>query len=222
MKNRGYLIGFLILSMVYLILILSSNQSALPFIKPLLIPALMIWVIMEKVSSRALLSALFFSLLGDVLLIFDHSSYFIAGLSSFLVTQLIYTYIFSRDLKLSFKTIGVFLPFLASYLTFFLFFIWNGLGELKIPVIIYATVITTMLLMALARFRSHKNPGNAQIAFGALLFVISDSLLAYKMFQSGLVTDSFWIMLTYLAAQFFIANGIRVSEELKTFYPTHN
>lgn len=222
MKNKGYLLVFFGLSLVYLILTLVESKFLLPFIKPWLIPALLLWVVMEKVSSKALITALFFSFLGDVLLIFEQQSFFIFGLSAFLITQVFYTYIFSKKIKLNFKIIGVFLPFLASYMTLFLFLIWNGLKDLKIPVIVYALIISMMLLMALARFRSHKNLGNAQIAFGALLFVVSDSLLAFKMFQSHFNTDSFWIMLTYLAAQYLIANGIRVDEQLKTFSQSHN
>jgi uncharacterized membrane protein YhhN len=125
-------------------------------------------------------------------------------------------------LKFSFKNIGVFLPYLTAYLIVLLFFIWNELGNHTIPVIVYAVVITNMRLMALTRFRNQKNTGNAQIVIGALLFITSDSLLAFQMFRSGFITDSFWIMLTYLAVQLFIANGIRVSEQFKTISPKHS
>jgi len=46
------------------------------------------------------------------------------------------------------------------------------------------------------------------VVFGAILFVISDSILAIRKFKMPVAQGDFLIMLTYLAAQFLITWGI--------------
>jgi uncharacterized membrane protein YhhN len=83
-----------------------------------------------------------------------------------------------------------------------------SLGDLKIPVTIYASVISIMLLFAFNGFLVWENPGNKYIFVGAIVFVISDSILAVNKFYSPIERSSFFIMLTYLVAQYLIVVGI--------------
>ncbi|MNR13000.1 YhhN-like protein [compost metagenome] len=83
-----------------------------------------------------------------------------------------------------------------------------SLGDLKIPVIVYASVISIMLLFAFNGFLVWKNPGNKYIFVGAIVFVISDSILAINKFYAPVERSSFFIMLTYLVAQYLIVVGI--------------
>jgi uncharacterized membrane protein YhhN len=52
-----------------------------------------------------------------------------------------------------------------------------------------------------------KKPANWYI-LGAVLFVSSDSLVAFNKFYNPLVLSSFIIMITYLIAQYLIVSGI--------------
>jgi uncharacterized membrane protein YhhN len=79
---------------------------------------------------------------------------------------------------------------------------------MKIPVTIYALVISIMLLMSIKAFFEWKKPANLLVLIGALLFVISDSILAINKFYTILPFSSFLIMSTYLGAQYFIVKAI--------------
>jgi uncharacterized membrane protein YhhN len=65
-----------------------------------------------------------------------------------------------------------------------------------------------MLLFAFKGFLMWKKPANWYILIGAVLFVSSDSLVAFNKFYHPLVLSSFIIMITYLIAQYLIVSGI--------------
>jgi uncharacterized membrane protein YhhN len=81
------------------------------------------------------------------------------------------------------------------------------LGSLKIPVIVYAAVICTMLLCSLHVFLKVKSPSNIFYLLGAASFVLSDSLLAFNKFYQPFPFAAVCIMLTYCAAQYGIVKG---------------
>ena len=86
------------------------------------------------------------------------------------------------------------------------------LGELKIPVTLYATVISGMLLCSLHIYYKTLAPANIYFILGAILFVLSDSLLAINKFYQPFPMASVGIMLTYCLAQYFIIRGCISSE----------
>ncbi len=78
---------------------------------------------------------------------------------------------------------------------------------MKIPVTVYGLVISTMLLFAL-HVASIKNREAAKwLLTGAILFVISDSVLAINKFYYPFEYSGVLIMLTYGMAQWFIVKG---------------
>jgi uncharacterized membrane protein YhhN len=81
-------------------------------------------------------------------------------------------------------------------------------GALKIPVIIYALIICSMLLSSIYIYPIIKPPFNGFFVTGALLFVFSDSLLALNKFYHPFTLAGAGIMLTYCAAQYFIVIGV--------------
>jgi len=48
---------------------------------------------------------------------------------------------------------------------------------------------------------------NGIIIAGAVLFIISDALIAYPMFVAPITHSSFWVMFTYYAAQALLTYG---------------
>ena len=82
------------------------------------------------------------------------------------------------------------------------------LGDLEIPVSIYATVISIMLLFAFNGLLVWERPGNLLVFLGAFFFVVSDSILAVNKFYTPIPKSSFFIMITYLLAQYLIVLGI--------------
>ncbi|MFH6944914.1 lysoplasmalogenase [Flavobacterium sp. FlaQc-50] len=216
MKNPPLLKIYIGFSTVYLLLLLSGYESFDLFLKPILIPLLGFGVYFYKKfpSKNTLLTALLFSWIGDVILLFADIAeiYFILGLVSFLLSHLVYCVLFNKQTKTQNKKkrtlflIGSLV--IACYLIGMLTVLLPSLGELKIPVIVYASAISFMLLLAFNGFLIWKKPGNQYVFIGALMFVISDSILAINKFYAPIEKSSFFIMLTYLVAQYLIVIGI--------------
>lgn len=216
MKNPLLLKIYIGFSTVYLLFLLSGYESYDLFLKPILIPLLGFGVYFHKKfpSKNTLLTALLFSWIGDVVLLFADIAeiYFILGLVAFLISHLVYCTLFNKQVKnQNKKNKTLFLIgnlVIACYLIGMLTVLLPTLGELKIPVIVYATVISFMLLLAFNGFLIWKKPGNQYVFVGAIVFVISDSILAINKFYAPIEKSSFFIMLTYLVAQYLIEIGI--------------
>jgi uncharacterized membrane protein YhhN len=86
--------------------------------------------------------------------------------------------------------------------------LYSRLGGMKIPVLIYAIVLTAMVLVALFRFGKTNSSSFAMVFGGAILFMISDSLIAINKFLEPLHLAGLWIMTTYIAAQYLIVTGL--------------
>ena len=83
----------------------------------------------------------------------------------------------------------------ALYYATLITLLYPYLGEMKIAVPVYGIVISFMLLLALHMlFISNKSAGQMMMA-GAILFVISDSILAINKFYSPLQNAGILIML---------------------------
>ena len=79
---------------------------------------------------------------------------------------------------------------------------------MKIPVIVYALVISIMLYVVIQLHLSTKQKATRILVWGAIFFVLSDSILAINKFYTPINWSSFWIMSTYLTAQFLLVYGI--------------
>lgn len=156
------------------------------------------------------LSALAFSLLGDVLLMFvAHSPiYFMFGLVAFLIAHLLYIFVFLKRRNLIKKPIALFVFFII-YATVLMLLLMDGLGEMLFPVLLYMVVILTMATMAFLREGMVSKTSYYFVCIGAVMFLISDSLLAINKFNGTFVFANTLIMLTYAMAQYFIVFGIK-------------
>lgn len=155
-----------------------------------------------QAQQKLLVVALLCSAAGDAFLGIDGERLFVPGLASFLVAHVFYTVLFvrggspalSRRRRIVFAAI---VAFAVGYATV----LWPLLGALRWPVAAYMTVITVMALCSL-RMRSPLLP------LGAILFMISDSLIALGKFQLAAewLGPSVWI--TYAAAQLLLTYGL--------------
>jgi uncharacterized membrane protein YhhN len=216
MKNIIFFKIYIIFSIVYLLILSSGYESLDLFLKPALIPLLGFGVYFyQKFPSRkTLLIALLFSWIGDVILLFADIAeiYFILGLVSFLISHIAYCVLFNKqitgEIQINKALFGIGSLIIAFYLIGMVLVLMPNLGELKIPVIIYAAVISTMLLFAFNGYLIWKKPGGLYVFLGAVSFVVSDSILAINKFDTPIIKSSFFIMLTYLVAQYLIVVGI--------------
>ena len=183
--------------------------------KPLLLPVLIILLASATGAVRGkkiMLVALFFSWMGDVLLMFEsrHALFFIFGLVCFLTTHILYIIYFlsisSENISLL-KKYPLLIALVAAYGVSLVWLLFPHLAGLKIPVMVYAAVICTMLLCSLHIFHKVNSTANILYVSGALFFVLSDSLLAVNKFYQPLAYAGVFIMLTYCLAQYLIVRG---------------
>ena len=199
---------------VYLVIMGLGMKEYNYFLKPILIPSLILLVFISDnfKSKGALISALTLSTLGDVLLLFTEEGplYFIMGLVAFLTAHLFYIYIFFNKIKTNFpkQGVGISTSLILVYLMVLLNTMWDKLAEMKIPVVVYAVVISTMLWLAIRIYFQNYAKNALIILLGALFFVISDSTLAWNMFYQPIPSGSLIIMSTYLAAQTLLVIGL--------------
>ena len=195
-------IVFFIVLVVEIYFSTTHQNTLVKFTKPLLMPLLMLLAFQLNIKERNLYIALFFSLLGDVFLMFSGELNFILGLGSFLLAHVFYILLFKNQFKFSLFSA---LPFASATFSYFLF-IKSGIDQnLLIPVGIYCIVITLMGIFAAARNTNIMSYN--LVLIGSILFIISDSLIAFNKFYSPLTASSFWVMSTYGLAQFLIVSG---------------
>jgi uncharacterized membrane protein YhhN len=93
------------------------------------------------------------------------------------------------------------------YYAALLLLLFPHLGSMKIPVIVYGIVISLMFMLAMHMlFIKNKSAGRWMMS-GALLFVLSDSLLAINKFYQPFELAGAVVILTYGLAQLFIIEG---------------
>lgn len=156
---------------------------------------------------RGVLAGLACSLAGDVLLMLS-PALFVGGLLAFLAAHLCYLYAFTVDTRLFARRLPLLV--LAAIGAAVLSFLWSGLAPaLRGPVIVYVVVLVAMAAQAIARWHVHPGQRTALAALGGVLFVVSDALLAIDRFRVPLPAAALWVLATYWAAQWGIAQSVR-------------
>jgi uncharacterized membrane protein YhhN len=216
MKNKLFLSIYLGCSVFYLLITAFNQEEIARVVKPILLPILLIAVYFSESFStkKILVTALIFSWIGDVILLFADKGeiYFILGLVAFLISHLFYIVLFNKQTssksisnKLSF---GAGIGLILIYFSMMIGTLGPKLGPLTLPVVIYAVVISTMLYFALkGSYQWNAIPYHA-VLVGAVFFISSDSILAFNKFYQPIPQASFLIMITYLLAQYSIVWGI--------------
>jgi len=211
-KYCSYL--FFIVLLLQLTAIAMNWQAVRFFTKPLLMIILVVWFMLASPKLLPLryciAAALFFSWAGDVFLLQKTNRWFMAGLTSFLLAHIMYIVFFLRVRRANLPAPpwNIYLVAGAAIYAVSLFiFLYPHTGGLKVPVGIYAAVITMMLITAAHAIPAHKQPIAAFFITGAALFVVSDSLLAINKFYHALPAGDMAVMLSYGLAQFAITKG---------------
>jgi uncharacterized membrane protein YhhN len=213
---------FALIVIIELIGRLVDNIQIEYFVKPLI----MIWVAVyfmlytrKTAFTIPVLLAFFFSWMGDNLLMFSGKSelFFFAGVGGFFCAQVTYIYIFSKYSEKGGKGYLQKKPWLAgffmAYVAGMLALLFPGLEGLMKPIIsIYAISLILMSMMALNRSGRVGAMSFKLVFVGSLLFLLSDSMIAFNKFHSHIPLAGFLIMLTYIAAQYMIMRGLILEE----------
>lgn len=198
-----------------------SEIIGLPYLhqvcKPLIMITLGIYYLSHaEFRSTAVWLAIFCSLAGDVLLMFEAGDpkFFMMGLAAFLMAHIFYilSYRQHQDKSLEKSLKGIqkirfsFPIVLAG--TGLIIVLYPSLGALKIPVVVYALVLIIMVLNSVFRYGRTSNVSFGLVFLGSILFMFSDSMLAINKFFKPVPSAGFWIMSTYILAQFLIIHGL--------------
>lgn len=181
-----------------------NNLTLIFIFKPALMFILMAWVATVDFKHHLkFIIALLFSFLGDVILMIPNHELFLFGLGSFLITHMLYIFIFFK--KTTFKWDSLF-NFAALFLLFYFVVIKNNMTqEFKLPVIIYSLVIIGM--STTLRSIREKSLNRNLLVLGSILFMISDALIAVNKFSAPIPYPTMLIMSTYGIAQLLITVG---------------
>ncbi|MFH8518735.1 lysoplasmalogenase [Streptomyces gelaticus] len=193
---RPLFIAFLVVSAVDLVGVLAGIPFAHLVAKPLLMPLLAGYAAARR-GPRLLIAALLFGWGGDTFLLADADAAFLIGMGSFAAGHICYLWYFGRA-RGSLTAGLVYAAVLATFITL----LWPGLpAQMRIPVAGYSLLLTAMAYRAgtLGRYA----------ATGGALFLLSDALIATGIADwPQLPAPDFWVMLTYLAAQFLLTVGV--------------
>src|SRR6476620_8989038 len=215
MKKTIWIILFALVLLIDLVAVYLNNESLQFISKHLLMPLLAIYLLLQTSSATSSLKvwiflALFFSWLGDILLLFEErgSNFFLFGLSAFLVAQVFYI-VFFHNIRMREYIRGnaLLLLLVIVYYSVLINVLSPYLGNMKLPVRIYGVVLSFMLMLAMHTMLGKNKRAALWMTMGAILFVVSDSLLAFNKFFSPFNYAGVVIMLTYGLAQLFITEG---------------
>lgn len=184
-----------------------------------LMPLLLVFVFLNRSEIKKsifgfLVAALSASWLGDLLLIRgEDPNYFVLGLGAFLVAHVLYVMTYTKAMQknhelLLIKKYPMIIVLLVGTSGLIFKILFPHLEEMIVPVALYTSVITAMSLAAIARKDKTSFTSWAYVTAGALIFMLSDTLIAFNKFHEPIAWASIFIMSTYIAAQGLIVVGL--------------
>ena len=209
--NIPLLILFLALTLLHLAACAGGRQKARLATKPLLLPALaaFYWCSLPVgAAAPAVLAALLFGLLGDVLLMIPRPAapqgkvdgLLLGGMGAFLLGHVCYIAAFLDGGawgRAAWACAAAGAACLAA-LILILRALWAHMGPMRLPGTVYLLALVSMAFCALASGLALPLPWRLA---GGPLFVISDYILARSILLGPKRYTDFWVMLTYAAAQ---------------------
>lgn len=197
-------VPFAIVGVIHLVTLVIDWHEGSTYSKLAVMPALLVGFLLALPVRRGLIVALgivaiLLSWVGDALIASPGDLGFLLGLGSFMLAHIAYLVLFAWPLR---RTP---VPWLALVFAAWWFALVTILapyiGSLLVPVAGYGLVLATASAAALGT--------NRIIAIGATLFLISDTLLAFRLFYPDF---EFWqmnatIMVFYIAGQGLIILG---------------
>jgi uncharacterized membrane protein YhhN len=216
MKNKILTAAYAVTGIVYLIS--ENNSFGIPqeVLKALIIPILIAVLLVnfrlsENKMHVLMLAGLIFSWAGDIILEIPGGNplIFIAGLVSFLMAHVMYFTVFfitpGKNL-IKGRNFILLIPLVIIGISL-VGFLNKDLGEMRFPVVMYTTVILTMVAGALNRRLKVTRSSFWLVLTGAFLFLFSDSVIAIAKFGHPFPESGLVVMATYITAQYLIVTG---------------
>jgi uncharacterized membrane protein YhhN len=213
LKIRDFSKLFSAILFLHLVVIYQPESEVLYYIsKPLLVFSLLAYFI-HKTSHLQLNGkgwvplALLLSLAGDILLMGDSENYFLGGMGAFFLAHVFYA-LFYLNQKLKANLLhqsGAVLIVAAGM--FVLYQYVNTPGNMAPYLYSYGVLLGVHFLLS-TKVLTLKNRQISMVTVGALLFVVSDILIAFNEFNGYNTYIHLMVMLTYGIAQYAITIGL--------------
>ena len=217
MLKRLPIFFFVVACLVNLVAWIMGQPAIAAMVKPALMPLLSIACVASaldiRVDSRRLgrlVGAQLFGCAGDILLIGSGFPFFASGIGAFLIGHIFYMTLFgSKSWKgMSWKVWLVSLPVMLAC-------VWGLVKVLKVsgallpPMAVYGMMLMLLIFCTLCGLIRYRDKATwTFLFFGAIIFTLSDSLIAAQTFEVFEIPQlHFIIMFTYLLAQSFLAIG---------------
>ena len=199
-------------------LAISKNRRALEFVaRPAVIVSLFAWLYLATGLGGAAFwfgAGLLFSLAGDLLLLWSER-FFVHGLAAFLLTHSAYVIGFNMPrpaISLWSLILAVIVGLSAARLLRRLLTAVRERGQKRftLPISIYGSVITLMLLSALLTLSNTDWSAGASllVSFGAFAFYLSDVILAWNKFVAPISNGKLLNIGLYHAGQIALIAGV--------------
>ena len=200
-------------------LALQKNLPRLEYIsKPAVMVTLFLWLWTSVGLQGALMwfgLGVLFSLVGDVLLMISLDRFFLAGLVAFFFAHAAYIIGFNTPIPefsawsillaviIGINGVRVMRRILAPLAA-------QGQSHLRIPLLMYGTVISIMLLSAMMKLTDTSWNALAAllVGLGAFLFYMSDVILAWMKFVAPVQHGRIYNMLSYHLGQIALIAGV--------------
>lgn len=219
MKIKTYktilLILFFIVAFMDIYAVIVENKSLEIIFKPLLMVSLfLVYISSVKKMNYWLVFGLFFSFLGDVLLL-NQQKYFVFGVACFLITHVFYIRMITINLRKekSFtKIILSIVPFVLCFLLV-MFIVYENLQDMLAPVAEYGLVISVFGAVTLLYYEQEKSLGSLLLFLSAILLTFSDSFLILNIYNSYNKVLDFFVIFFYISSQYLVVKGVILNEE---------
>ncbi len=186
--------------------------------KPAVMVVLFLWLWTSTGSSGATLwfgLGILLSLAGDVLLMISLDRLFMAGLAAFLLAHAAYLIGFN----ISVPEVSVWSFFMAIIIglggariirLIVAKLDENGQARMRIPIIVYGTVVSLMLLSAMMKLTDSNWSAGAAVlvSLGAFLVYISDIILAWHKFVASIRNGRIYNIGAYHLGQVMLIAGV--------------
>lgn len=164
---------------------------------------------------RGLQLALLVSLLGDSTMVLHRSCdpCFKAGVLLVLLQQLSYAALFVFEVRSQGRHLywgGLWWRIPTAIVIFGLSInlLWDGMEPYRIFIVALASAIFLMISAAICRLQAVSDASFFSVLFGGISFMLSCLLFGVDKFIVPLPMELFFVMLTYIAAQFLIVTGM--------------
>jgi uncharacterized membrane protein YhhN len=186
--------------------------------KPAVMISLFLWLFTSTGLNGALLwfgLGIILSLAGDVLLMLSLDRFFLFGLVAFLLAHLAYVIGFNIPLP-EFSLWGIVFAVMVSLGGARVIrrivdaLPSRGQARMRMPIIVYSTVISIMLLSAMMKLMDLTWNANAAllVSGGAFLFYISDIILAWNKFVAPIQYGRIYNIAAYHLGQIMLIAGV--------------